>query len=451
MTPPRLTIKGGSLVTPDGVVSADLTSEEGVITAIGRAEGGGRVVDATGLVVLPGMVDTHVHLMDPGPTEREDFPTGTRAAAVSGVTTVVEHTHAHPVRSPSDLASKRAYLVGRSNVDYGLAAHVWPEDIAGMPELWRAGVVFFKLFTCTTHGVPGLSAPELLAALTALAAVDGRALVHCEDETMTAMAEWSLRRAGRHDPGLLVEWRSRRAELSALTMVGALAAATGVAITFAHVSHHEAVEVVQTARSWGADAAAEACPQYLALDESEVLDQGALRKFTPPARSRNDDERDQMWRALRNGSLTHVATDHAPSTVEQKLAGDIWEAPFGLPGLDTTYPFMVDAALRGVLTLDEVALRCAAVPAERYGLAPAKGAILVGADADLVLVDPNSTWTVERADIVSKAGWSPFEGHTFRGRTIATYLRGEEIAANGKCHDLRSGKFLHGAGGAGNG
>jgi dihydroorotase len=442
----ELTIRGGSLVTPEGVVTADLTAADGVISALGQVEARDQLVDATGLLVLPGMVDTHVHLMDPGPTDREDFPTGTKAAAVRGVTTVVEHTHARPVRTASDLAAKREHLAGRSNVDYGLAAHVWPEDIGGIPELWRAGVVFFKLFTCTTHGVPGLSASELLAALTALAKVDGRALVHCEDETMTSMAEWSLRSAGRRDPGLLVEWRSRRAELSALTMVGALAAATGAAITFAHVSHVEAVEAVQRARSWGADAAAEACPQYLALDESEVLDLGPLRKFTPPARCRNDDERDQMWRALRNGSLTHVATDHAPSTIEQKLAGDIWEAPFGLPGLDTTYPLMVDAALRGVLTLEEVAVRCAAIPAERYGLAPAKGAIRVGADADVVLVDPNSTWTVERADILSKAGWSPFEGRTLRGRPVATYLHGEEIARDGRCHELRSGRYLPGMG-----
>ncbi len=263
----KLTIKGGSVVTAQGVTTADVASSDGVITGVGQVAERGRVVDAGGLIVLPGMVDTHVHLMDPGPTEREDFPTGTRAAAIRGVTTVVEHTHAHPVRSSSDLAAKRAHLIDRSNVDYGLAAHVWPEDIRGIPDLWQAGVAFFKLFTCTTHGVPGLSAAEVLGALTALAAVDGRALVHCEDERTTAMAERALRDAGRHDPGLLVEWRSREAELSALTMVGALAAATGAAVTFAHVSSGEAVDAVETARSWGADVAAEACPQYLALDE----------------------------------------------------------------------------------------------------------------------------------------------------------------------------------------
>ena len=383
------------------------------------------------------MVDTHVHLMDPGPTEREDFPTGTRAAAVSGVTTVVEHTHAHPVRSPLTLRQNGHIWPGGRTSTTGWPPTSGPRTSPASPSC-GAGVVFFKLFTCTTHGVPGLSAPELLGALTALAAVDGRALVHCEDETMTSMAEWSLRRAGRHDPGLLVEWRSRRAELSALTMVGALAAATGATITFAHVSHHEAVEVVQTARSWGQMPPPRRVRSIWRWTRPKCST-GALRKFTPPARSRNDDERDQMWRALRNGSLTHVATDHAPSTIEQKMAGDIWEAPFGLPGLDTTYPFMVDAALRGVLTLDEVALRCAAIPAERYGLAPAKGAIRVGADADMVLIDPNATWRVERADIISKAGWSPFEGRTFRGRPIATYLRGEEIARDGSVTSCEAG------------
>ena len=355
-----------------------------------------------------------------------------------------------PTRSAtqSDLAAKREHLVGRSNVDYGLAAHVWPEDIAGMPELWRAGVVFFKLFTCTTHGVPGLSAAELLGALTALAKVDGRALVHCEDETMTAMAEWALRQGAAA--------RSRSAHRVAQPACGALGAHHGRCAGRCHRCRDH-LRPCQQRRSGdrGADRpklgggrrrrGLSAVPGAGRVGDRSS--EGALRKFTPPARSRNDDERDEMWRALRNGSLTHVATDHAPSTLEQKLAGDIWEAPFGLPGLDTTYPFMVDAALRGVLTLEEVALRCAAFPrALRARPGSAKGAIRVGADADLVLVDPDATWTVERTDIVSKAGWSPFEGRTFRGRPVATYLRGEEIAANGKCHELRSGRFLPGHG-----
>ncbi|HEX6146096.1 MAG TPA: hypothetical protein VF083_04910, partial [Acidimicrobiia bacterium] len=153
-----LIVKGGLVVSPEGRRRADLGVSAGRVVAVGELDRGRTVVDATGLLVLPGMVDTHVHLMDPGPTEREDFPTGTRAAAVRGVTTIVEHTHAHPVRRPDDLAEKRSHLEGRANVDFGLAAHLWPDDVPGMAAMWKAGVTLFKMFTCTTHGVPGLDA-----------------------------------------------------------------------------------------------------------------------------------------------------------------------------------------------------------------------------------------------------------------------------------------------------
>ncbi|MGH8912998.1 MAG: amidohydrolase family protein, partial [Acidimicrobiia bacterium] len=141
---PDLTVKGGLVVSPDGRRSTDLAISDGRVVAVGDLEAAGTMIDASGLLVLPGMVDTHVHLMDPGPTEREDFPTGTRAAAARGVTTIVEHTHTHPVRTPEDLAEKRAHLEERANVDYGLAAHLWPEDIPGMAAMWEAGVTFFK-------------------------------------------------------------------------------------------------------------------------------------------------------------------------------------------------------------------------------------------------------------------------------------------------------------------
>lgn len=441
-----VTFVGGTVVTADGSVRADVFVADGRIAAVGELEPGGDTVDATGLLIFPGMVDTHVHLMDPGPTSREDFPTGTRAAAARGVTTIVEHTHAHPIRAVADLEEKRAYLRDRSNVDFGLAAHVWPDRIGEIPSLWDAGVTFFKIFTCTTHGVPGIDPAHLLDAFAAIAAVDGRSLIHCEDESITAQAERVLKERGRSDPGILIEWRNREAELVAIAAAAVLARHTGVKATFAHVSSPDVIEVISSARDWGADIAAEACPQYFALDESEVLAEGPLRKFTPPARIQTEDDRDRMWAAVASGAFSHFSTDHAPSTLAQKGEGGIWEAPFGLPGLDTTFPFLLDAALSGRIGLEDVARLYALAPALRYGLAPRKGAITVGADADVVLVDPETSWTLSDADVISKAGWSPYSGKSFRGRVVATYLRGEEIARDGVPHDGRTGRFLPGAG-----
>jgi len=428
------------LVSATGEQLADIGVDEGRIVAIGHVETGEEVVDATGLLVLPGMVDTHVHLMDPGDTDREDFIHGTSAAAARGVTTIVEHTHSHPIRSVADLDEKRDHLVARANVDFGLAAHVWPDRIDEIAGLAGAGITFFKIFTCTTHGVPGLDDKRMTDALAEVARAGARCLIHNEDEALTLIAEQRLKAGGRVDPGLLIEWRSREAELVAVAATAASVLETGAAATFAHVSHGAVLDVIESFRHLGADIAAEACPQYFALDEGEVLESGVLRKFTPPARIQNDDDRSNMWESARSGRFAHFSTDHAPSTLAQKTGTDFWDAPFGLPGLDTTLPFLVDAALAGRITIRDVVRLYSTAPAARYRLP--KGVIEVGADADLVLVDPEGSWTVRNEDIVSKAGWTPFAGRTFLGRVVATYLRGVEIARDGRCNDLRTGRFI---------
>jgi len=442
-----LAVVGGTVVTSTGVARADLVVSGGRIVAAGSVDAAvSRTVDAAGLHVLPGMVDSHVHLMDPGDTEREDFPTGTAAAAARGITTVIEHTHAHPVRTAEELEEKARYLRGRSHVDHGLAAHVWPDRIDSLAETWRAGASFFKAFTCTTHGVPGLGEAELLDTFEAVASFDGICLLHCEDEELTRGAELDLRAAGRRDPGLLVEWRSREAELRAVSMAAELAVRTGVRATIAHVSSPPVADLVVAGRDRGARLFAEACPQYLVLREDEVRRDGPLRKFTPPARIRRDEEEDAMWSLLASGVLTHVATDHAPSTRAQKLERDIWEAPFGLPGLDTTLRLLLDAVARGRLGWSDLVRRYSEQPARIYGLFPRKGGLHVGADADLVLVDPDAEVEVRDEDVISKAGWTPYAGRRIRGDVVAVFLRGEEIARDGVARDAFRGRFLPGAG-----
>lgn len=441
-----LAIKGGTVFSSGRRWRANIYADEGRVVHVGpEDEPAGTVVDADGLLALPGMVDTHVHLMDPGDTSREDFPTGTAAAAARGVTTIIEHTHSNPIREPADLREKVAYLEGRSHVDFGLAAHTWPDRLDGLASLWAAGVSFFKIFTCTTHGVPGLTAAQMDQALQGIGEFGGTCLIHCEDETITAEAEAVLRGAGRTDNGLLIEWRNRTAEEVAVAMTGVLAARHGTRATIAHVSTPRVAGIVEWARGMGADLAAEACPQYFALREDEVLVEGPLRKFTPPARARSDGDVADMWSLLRDGLLTHVATDHAPSTRAQKEAG-IWEAPFGLPGLDTTLPFLLDAAHRDLIGLEDVVRWYAEEPARRYGLFPRKGQIAPGADADIVLVDEARDWQVSDADIVSKAGWSPYAGRRLVGGVVATYLGGSLIAEGGRPEAAPGGRFLPGPG-----
>jgi len=444
-----LLIAGGTVVTPEGRRRANLVVEGGVIRYIGSDRPTAReTVDAAGLMLLPGGVDTHVHLMDPGSTEREDFPTGTSAAAASGVTTIIEHSHGQPVRTTEDLRGKLAHLDGRANVDYGLAAHAWPGHAGDVAGLWDEGVSFFKVFTCTTHGVPGHDAAALKTHLEATALSGAVSLLHCEDESLTGAAEILLRKQGRSDNGLLLDWRNRDAELVAAAVAALLVRRTGARATIAHVSNPEVAAYVASERARGGTLAAEGCPQYFLLREDEIHDHGALRKFTPPARARTEDDEAQMWRLLREGVLTHMSTDHAPSTLEQKRAGDMWNVHFGLPGLDSTMALLLDAAARGHLAYEDVARVYSQNPAKAYGLWPRKGRLGVGSDADIVLVDAEVKRTLRNSDVLSKAGWTPFDGREVTGQAVRTYLRGELIAESGKPTDARSGRFRPGAGAA---
>jgi dihydroorotase len=446
-----LGFEGGELVSSTHRATGNLYVADGVVAAVTtERHPATRVIDARGLLVMPGMVDAHVHLMDPAAIEREDFPSGTAAAARAGVTTIVEHTHAGPVRTAADLLEKRRYLRDRSRVDFGLAAHAWPDSIDNVAELWRGGITFMKVFTCATHGVPGFDAAHLLRLFRRVADVGAVSLVHCEDETITSDAEAELRRAGRKDPAVIVDWRSREAEVTALAMATALSAATGARMVAAHVSHPAALGLIDRQRIAGAPVSIECCPQYLGLMEDEIVEHGAFRKFTPPARARTVDELDEMWRALADRRIDYVATDHAPSTVEQKTAGSIWDVHFGLPGLDTTLPFLLDAAARGRVSYQRVVEAYAEAPARIYGMSPRKGSLVVGADADVVLVEPDARWTIEDRDVLSRAGWSPFRGRTMVGRAVATFLRGQPIAEDGRVvGEPGTGRFLPGPGARG--
>jgi dihydroorotase (multifunctional complex type) len=389
-----------------------------------------RTIDAEGLVALPGMVDQHVHFMDPGDNAREDFIHGSSAAAVGGVTTVVEHTHSNPVLTAEDLREKREYLKDRSVIDFGLMAHVFPDTIKHVPALWEDGVAIFKAFTCTTHGVPGLLPDDLLHLFRSLFEAGARGLVHCEDEFITEDNEERLHAALRKDYGVIPEWRSTEAELVAVNTVALLARLTGANITVAHASQPEVIDLVRRERELGAALSIESCPQYFYIDSDEVRKYGPTRKFTPPARDAPAGE--LMWKRLVRGQIDLISTDHAPSTLDQKFASDIWGCPFGLPGVETTLTLLLDAVAEGKLTLQTLVQTYSETPARLLGLYPRKGALHIGSDADVVLVDTEQEHILSNDSIISKAGWTPFDGRRVKGRPVMTMLRGQIVAENGK-------------------
>ncbi len=444
-----LAVRGGTVVDARKHAQLDVYIRDGkvaLLTPGDRSPEGPAtdVLDASGCLVLPGMVDTHVHFMDPGDPEREDFPTGTAAAALAGVTTVVEHTHAWPVNTVARLHEKLDHLSGRAYVDYGLAAHVWPEHMQELPALWREGIAYFKAFTCETHGVPAIDADLLLVLADQLVALGAPCLVHCEDDLLTARNEHRLRQAARRDGGIVPEWRSREAEMLATAAVAMIARLRQARLLVAHASSADILELLARERALGSPVLAETCPQYLHLREEEVLVEGAFRKFTPPARIRSRHDEERMWAALNSGLVHHLSTDHAPATVEQKRDGDLWQVHFGLPGIDTTFPLMLSDALAGRTSLERLVETYSLNPARVYGLR-AKGAVAPGFDADLVIVDPDAQWTLTDDAIHSKAGWTPYAQAELRGRVMATIAHGRVIAREGALIDQTPhGRFLPG-------
>ena len=428
----NLAIKGATLVTPAGRYQAHLYVRDGRIAAIGAFEADAdQSVDAGGLFLLPGVVDGHVHFMDPVATEREDFISGSSAAAVGGVTTVIEHTHAGPLLSPQAVAEKAAYLADRSVVDYGLIAHVWPDTIDRVAEIWRAGASAFKVFTCETHGVPAILPGDMLRLFRAVAQFDGLCLVHCEDEFITANNERRLKAAGRTDPLVIPAWRTREAEATAVNTVALLARLSGARTIIAHASRPTVLDLVNRERQLGARLWAECCPQYFYLEEPEIETHGALRKFTPPARSA--EEAAGMWERLRRREITHIQTDHAPSTRQQKAegGGDIWQPHFGLPGVETTLTMMLNGVNEGRLSLERLVEALCETPARLHRLYPLKGSLQVGADADVVLVDLARERVLADDQVVSKAGWTPYAGRRVRGEPVMTFVRGQLVAERG--------------------
>jgi dihydroorotase (multifunctional complex type) len=446
-----LTVRGATVVGPRGRYRADIHVARGTVVALGTLATQARtVVDADGLLAIPGVVDSHVHFMDPGETEREDFITGSAAAAVGGATTVVEHTHAAPVRTAAELRAKTAHLERRSLVDFALAAHVWPDEVPRLGELWAAGPAYLKIFTCETHGVPAVPAGHLLRAFRDVARWDGVVLVHCEDDAITRDRADALRAAGRADGGVIPEWRAREAEAVAVDEVTALAGLTGARVVIAHTSHAPIVDLIAAARAAGARLWTESCPQYFYLEEREALEYGPFRKFTPPARIRNAADADAMWQRLAAGAITHVSSDHAPATRTQKQTGDIWACPFGLPGVETTLSLMLTAAAAGRVALERVVDVLCEQPARLYGFYPRKGTLVPGADADITLIDPGRRRRLADADVVSKAGWTPYAGREVVGIPVMTFVRGRLVAREGRpVGEHGWGRWLPGAGAEG--
>jgi allantoinase len=430
-----LAVVNGLLVESRSIYPGVLYIREGKIVGITQTleNHPQEVIDAHGLYVLPGAIDGHVHMMDPGYTEREDFTTGTRAAARGGVTTVIDHHRTVPqVLGAKELLDKKEYLKSRSIIDFGLLGGLSLSNLGNLKGLWEAGALGFKGFTCELHEADALLIGNLLEILLEIRKFNGIALLHCEDDSLLKKKEEQLRKQGRKDPLSVSEWRSPEAEELAVRTLIYAARKTGARVAVAHTSLPSLVLEQAAARAEGIPVFTETCAQYLFLTEEDLKKQGPFAKFTPPPRKKEEVDR-LRWCAAQ-GLIDMVNSDHCPYPYVDKEAGmkDIWLAPFGIPGVETATLILLDLVSRGLLTLQQVASLRSERPAMIYGLTGQKGALRVGCDADLVLVDLKREVVLDNAKVVSKCGWTPYHGREVTGDVVLTMVRGKVVMEEGK-------------------
>ena len=441
-------VRAGSVVRGDTVDAADVGIRAGRIAAIAapgsldtaRSE---ERVDARGLYVLPGVIDAHVHFREPGLESKEAWSTGSLAAVMGGVTTVVDMPNTVPVTATAaDVADKAARIEARSWCDAGVFGLAGEASIDAVPELAGAGVLGFKAFMGTTVGdLPPLSDDALRAAMVAVAATGLRLGVHAEDDAVIAAETARLRAEGRTDPTAHAEARPPRSEIGAIERACRLAHETGARLHVFHLSTADGLAALESWRARGTDITCELTPHHAFLAAEEMPRLGSVARVNPPLRPHPNGE--LLVRALADGRITAVATDHAPHEPELKLLPDIWRAVSGFAGVETALRlFLTFGVHRGAIALPVLARAMAAGPARTWGLAPRKGAIEPGADADLVLVDLDRVGVIRASDGHSQNPLGPWEGVPTRGMPVMTFLRGELAMRDGEPVGEPRGRFV---------
>lgn len=430
-------IRGGTVVTARGVERADIAIAGEQITAVGpNLADEGEEIDASGLHVFPGGIDSHVHFNEPGRTEWEDIAHGSAALAAGGYTSFIDMP-LNNLPVTTDVAAfdlKLEAMKRSSKVDFGLWGGLVPGNLDQLEPLVRRGVMGFKAFMCPS-GIgefPASDMRTLQRAMKPIAALDSILLVHAEDPTRLLEPKGTAALD-------FIRSRPEGAELMGVLAAVTVAAGTGCRVHIVHMSTGDGAILVQKARLDGIDVTCETCPHYLLYTEDDLEELGGLGKCAPPFRTAQD--RDALWAGLAVGTLPMVVSDHSPSNLELKRGDDFAKIWGGISGCQSTRQLLLAHAADRGLNLSSVAAVTATNLARRFGLAN-KGDVAPGFDADLWLVDLSYEGVIRKDDLLYRNPFSAHEGQRIRGRTVRTLVRSHTVFADGKPTLNPIGRFV---------
>lgn len=431
-----LILQGGTIVSPQNKIKADIAIKEGKIVAIGGAflpEESAEYLDVSGKMIFPGCIDSHMHLWEPGLIANYDFADGTRSSAAQGVTTVIDHPLTIPeVLNPKIFAEKIELGEKTSYTDFALHGGVGLDNLDQLEALWDAGCTSFKIFMCESGSqVAGLDSGKLLDAFRKIGSFGGTVILHCENDEMLKHNEKKLKAEGRKDNMAFVEWRPPVVEAEAINRALFLLQDTGARAVFLHTTIPEGVDMVIAEKEKGRDVWVETCAHNLYLTTEDLKEKGPWVTYSPPVR---DPERVQgLWDRLNEGKIHTLGSDHGTVDPVSKKKGetDIWDHQFGVPDGETLVPLMLNAVANGWISAERMSAVLSENPARIYGLFPRKGIIAIGSDADFTIADMTKTYTLKAENMYTACKWIPYEGKEVTGQVVYTILRGKIISING--------------------
>ena len=447
---PELVIRGRRVVTEHAVAPASIHVSQGCISAISNYDDvpeGCELIEASPeSIVMPGLVDTHVHVNEPGRTEWEGFETATRAAAAGGVTTIIDMPlNSIPATTTIEgFNEKLAAAQGKLSVDVGFWGGVVPGNTGELEKLWRAGVVGFKCFLIHS-GVdefPNVTESDLREAMPELARLRAPLIIHAELPGPIETCCQSISGAGSRSYQTFLDSRPREAENQAVFQMIMLARDTGCQIHIVHHSSADALPVLRRAKYFGLPLTVETCPHYLHFAAEEIPDGATEFKCCPPIRE--GENREQLWDALRDGTIDFIVSDHSPCPPEMKLPeqGDFMNAWGGISSLQLRLPIVWTEANRRGFTIEHLVKWLCSAPARQVGFHILKGSIRKDADADIVIWNPDAEFRVAAEMIQHRHKLTPYLGETLRGVVEKTFARGQIVYDGGELSSFPWGRVL---------